>query len=138
MQSNSLEFAVQPTSGVPIYRQLMDQVRSLVSSGRLKPGDRLPSVRKMAAELEVNMMTVSKAYARLEADGVLERERGLGMRVPEAASRGAAAAPMASVAERQQELKPIADELATRAWQLKLTDAQTLDVVRRVLKDRKT
>ena len=138
MQSNSLEFAVQPTSGVPIYRQLMDQVRSLVSSGRLKPGDRLPSVRQMAAELEVNMMTVSKAYARLEADGVLERERGLGMRVPEAASRGAAAAPMASVAERQQELKPIADELATRAWQLKLTDAQTLDVVRRVLKDRKT
>ena len=98
----------------------------------------MPSVRQMAAELEVNMMTVSKAYARLEADGVLERERGLGMRVPEAASRGAAAAPMASVAERQQELKPIADELATRAWQLKLTDAQTLDVVRRVLKDRKT
>ena len=138
MQSNSLEFAVQPTSGVPIYRQLMDQVRSLVSSGRLRPGDRLPSVRQMAAELEVNMMTVSKAYARLEADGVLERERGLGMRVPEAASRGAAAAPMASVAERQQELKPIADELATRAWQLKLTDAQTLDVVRRVLKDRKS
>ena len=138
MQTNPLEFAVQPTSGVPIYRQLMDQVRSLVSSGRLKPGDRLPSVRQMAAELEVNMMTVSKAYARLEADGVLERERGLGMRVPEAASRGAAAAPMASVAERQQELKPIADELATRAWQLKLTDAQTLDVVRRVLKDRKT
>ena len=137
MQTNPLEFAVQPTSGVPIYRQLMDQVRSLVSSGRLKPGDRLPSVRQMAAELEVNMMTVSKAYARLEADGVLERERGLGMRVPEAASRGAAAAPMASVAERQQELKPIADELATRAWQLKLTDAQTLDVVRRVLKDRK-
>ena len=137
MQSNSLEFAVQPTSGVPIYRQLMDQVRSLVSSGRLKPGDRLPSVRQMAAELEVNMMTVSKAYTRLEADGVLERERGLGMRVPEAASRGATA-PMASVSERQQELKPIADELATRAWQLKLTDAQTLDVVRRVLKDRKT
>jgi len=138
MQTNPLEFAVQPTSGVPIYRQLMDQVRSLVSSGRLKPGDRLPSVRQMAAELEVNMMTVSKAYTRLEADGALERERGLGMRVPEAASRGAAAAPMASVAERQQELKPIADELATRAWQLKLTDAQTLDVVRRVLKDRKT
>ena len=138
MQTNPLEFAVQPTSGVPIYRQLMDQVRSLVSSGRLKPGDRLPSVRQMAAELEVNMMTVSKAYTRLEADGVLERERGLGMRVPEATSRDAAAAPKASVAERQQELKPIADELATRAWQLKLTDAQTVDVVRQVLKDRKS
>ena len=138
MQTNPLEFAVQPTSGVPIYRQLMDQVRSLVSSGRLKPGDRLPSVRQMAAELEVNMMTVSKAYTRLEADGVLERERGLGMRVPETTSRDLAAVPKASVAERQQELKPIADELATRAWQLKLTDAQTVDVVRQVLKDRKS
>ena len=138
MQTNPLEFAVQPTSGVPIYRQLMDQVRSLVSSGRLKPGDRLPSVRQMAAELEVNMMTVSKAYTRLEADGVLERERGLGMRVPEATSRDLAVAPKASVAERQQELKPIADELATRAWQLRLTDAQTVDVVRQVLKDRKS
>ncbi len=138
MQTNPLEFAVQPTSGVPIYRQLMGQVRSLVSSGRLKPGDRLPSVRQMAAELEVNMMTVSKAYTRLEADGVLERERGLGMRVPETTSRDLAAVPKASVAERQQELKPIADELATRAWQLKLTDAQTVDVVRQVLKDRKS
>ena len=98
----------------------------------------MPSVRQMAAELEVNMMTVSKAYTRLEADGVLERERGLGMRVPEATSRDLAAVPKASVAERQQELKPIADELATRAWQLKLTDAQTVDVVRQVLKDRKS
>ena len=138
MQSPSLEFAVQPTSGVPIYRQLMDQVRSLVASGRLKPGDRLPSVRQMAAELQVNMMTVSKAYARLEADGVLERERGLGMRVPDAATRGAASATKTPVAERQQELKPIAEELATRAWQLNLTNEQTLNVVKQVLKDRKS
>ena len=138
MRELTVLFNISPSSGVPIYRQLMDQVRSLVSSGRLKPGDRLPSVRQMAAELEVNMMTVSKAYTRLEADGVLERERGLGMRVPEATSRDLAATPKATVAERQQALKPIADELATRAWQLKLTDAQTVDVVRQVLKDRKS
>ena len=138
MQTPSLEFAVQPNSGVPIYRQLMDQIRALVASGRLKPGDRLPSVRQMAADLQVNLMTVSTAYARLEADGALERERGLGMRVPEAATRGAAGAAKAPVGERQQELRPFAEELATRAWQLKLTDDQTLAVVKSVLKERKS
>ncbi|MEI8017040.1 MAG: GntR family transcriptional regulator [Schlesneria sp.] len=129
---------MQPTSGVPIYRQLMDQIRALVASGRLKPGDRLPSVRQMAAELQVNMMTVSKAYAKLESDGVLERERGLGMRVPVGASREGGDATMVPVAERQQELRPFAEELATRAWQLKLTDDQALAVVRSVLKGRKS
>ena len=136
MQPTSLEFAVQPTSGVPIYRQLMDQIRALVASGRLKPGDRLPSVRQMAADLQVNMMTVSKAYAKLESDGVLERERGLGMRVPDTAS-GDGGASKTSVGERQQELRPFAEELATRAWQLKLTDEQALAVVKSVLKERK-
>ena len=138
MQPTSLEFAVQPTSGVPIYRQLMDQIRALISSGRLKPGDRLPSVRQMAADLQVNMMTVSKAYARLEADGVLERERGLGMRIPDALTGEAAVAAKAPVGERQQELRPFAEELATRAWQLKLTDDQTLAVIKSVLKERKS
>ena len=138
MQPTSLEFAVQPTSGVPIYRQLMDQIRALAASGRLKPGDRLPSVRQMASDLQVNMMTVSKAYAKLESDGVLERERGLGMRVPVGASHEGAATTMVPVAERQQELRPFAEELATRAWQLKLTDDQALAVVRSVLKGRKS
>ena len=137
MQPASLEFAVQPTSGVPIYRQLMDQIRALVASGRLKPGDRLPSVRQMAADLQVNMMTVSKAYAKLESDAVLERERGLGMRVPVAESGDGSTASKRSAAERQQELRPFAEELATRAWQLKLTDDEVLAVVRSVLKGRK-
>ena len=116
----------------------MDQIRALAASGRLKPGDRLPSVRQMASDLQVNMMTVSKAYAKLESDGVLERERGLGMRVPVGASHEGAATTMVPVAERQQELRPFAEELATRAWQLKLTDDQALAVVRSVLKGRKS
>ena len=71
MADTSLEFEIHPSSGVPIYRQIMDQVRALVASGRLQAGDMLPSIRQLAGDLEVNMMTVSKAYARLEADGVL-------------------------------------------------------------------
>src|SRR5580658_9073455 len=74
-------FHVAPSSGVPIYRQLLDQVRAQIATGRLAPGEFLPSVRQVAAELTVNPMTVSKAYSLLERDGVVELVRGQGMRV---------------------------------------------------------
>ena len=122
-------FQIHPSSGVPIYRQLIDQVRLLIASGRLTAGDLVPSIRQLAEELEVNMMTVSKAYARLEADGVLERDRGVGMRVKAAATSG-------SVQRRQLELKPDAERLAARAWQLQLSDEQTLAIVKAALKKR--
>jgi GntR family transcriptional regulator len=125
----ALSFEIHPSSGVPIYRQLMDQVRLLVASGRLVAGDLVPSVRQLADELEVNMMTVSKAYARLEADGVLERDRGVGMRVKAATTNG-------SVPQRQFELKADAEHLATRAWQLQLSNEQALSVVKAALKQR--
>jgi GntR family transcriptional regulator len=130
MPQAPLQFEIHPTSGVPIYRQLMDQLRALVASGRLAAGTLVPSVRQLAEELEVNMMTISKAYAKLEADGVLERDRGVGMRVKGIAATG-------TVAQRQQELLADAERLATHAWQLQLTDAQTLAVVERALKARK-
>ncbi len=80
-------FHVAPTSGVPIYRQIIDQVRAQIATGRLAAGDFLPSVRVVAAELAVNPMTVSKAYSLLERDGVVELVRGQGMRVSEPAIR---------------------------------------------------
>ena len=73
------EFLIQTNSNVPIYRQLVDQVQRLAASGRLKPGERLPSVRQLAEELAINPMTVSRAYNLLEQDGLLERRRGIGM-----------------------------------------------------------
>src|SRR6476469_8563654 len=72
---------VSPASGVPIYRQLIDQIRAQIAGGRLAAGAFLPSVRQVAEELEVNPMTVSKAYSILERDGVVELVRGQGMRV---------------------------------------------------------
>jgi GntR family transcriptional regulator len=74
-------FHVAPTSGVPIYRQIIDQVKAQVATGRLVNGDFLPSVRQVAGELTVNPMTVSKAYSLLERDGQIELVRGQGMRV---------------------------------------------------------
>lgn len=66
-------------SGVPVYRQIQDQIRFLVASGILAPGEELPSTRALAAELGLNPMTVSKAYAWLEREGVLERRPGLAL-----------------------------------------------------------
>ena len=68
---------VDPHSGVPVYRQLMDQIKLHVSGGLLKPGEPLPSTRALSAQLGVNPMTVSKAYSYLEKEGVLERRPGL-------------------------------------------------------------
>ena len=63
-----LMLSVAPSSGVPIYRQLMDQIRGLIASQRLEAGELLPSVRQVAQQLQVNPMTVSKAYSLLERD----------------------------------------------------------------------
>jgi GntR family transcriptional regulator len=67
---------VDPHSGVPVYRQLMDQVKFHIASGLLKPGDELPSTRALSSQLGVNPMTISKAYSYLERDGVVERRPG--------------------------------------------------------------
>src|SRR5215217_9284245 len=77
----ALFLTVVPSSGVPIYRQLIDQVRARVAGGRLAAGELLPSVRQVAEHLDVNPMTVSKAYSILEREGVVEHVRGQGMRV---------------------------------------------------------
>ena len=66
-------------SGVPIYRQLEEQVRRGVLSGALAAGEKLPAVRDLAADLGVNPMTVSKAYSRLEMEGWVVRRRGVGL-----------------------------------------------------------
>ena len=68
-------------SGVPVYRQLMDQIKFHIASGLLKPGEKLPTTRMLSAELGLNPMTISKAYSFLEMEGIVERRRGLPMTV---------------------------------------------------------
>ena len=63
-------------SGVPVYRQLMDQIKFHIASGLLRAGEKLPATRALSAELGVNPMTISKAYGFLEAEGIVERRRG--------------------------------------------------------------
>ena len=66
-------------SGVPIYRQVIRQIRQQIMTDGLKHGDQLETVRDLAARLKVNPMTISKAYSFLEAEGLVERKRGIGL-----------------------------------------------------------
>lgn len=131
MTIDPLQFEIHPSSGVPIFRQIMDQVRAQVASGKLQPGDLLPSVRQMSAALAINTMTVSKAYSRMEAEGIVERDRGTGMRVRSVPVTG-------TVAQRQAELRGLMEHVVTRGQQLGLTEDQMAAVLKQVLKERRS
>ncbi|MCE5302288.1 MAG: GntR family transcriptional regulator [Planctomycetaceae bacterium] len=73
-----MRIRVETSSGMPITRQIAAQIRAQCASGSLKPGDRLPSVRVLAAELSVNQNTVLRVYERLTAEGLLQRRHGDG------------------------------------------------------------
>lgn len=107
-------FVLNPQSGIPIYRQLIEQIRRMVASGQLQSGDALPSVRDLALTHTVNPMTISKAYSLLEAEGLLDRQRGIGMLV---ANRKIE---KESKQERLQRLQESIDLLVIAARQLEL------------------
>ena len=124
-------FSVSTGSGEPIYWQLADQVRRLVAGGQLAAGDELPSVRETAQALAVNPMTVSKAYSQLEAAGILERLRGVGMVVAAHHTRAQ------TKTERIDLLRPTLERAATEAAQLEIDSATALNLFERLLKGRR-
>jgi len=73
-----MKFHIDPASGVPFYRQIIDQIKYAIARGDLKPGDQLPTVRQLAVDLAINPNTVSKAYSQLEILGILETQQGSG------------------------------------------------------------
>lgn len=125
----TLLFQIEPSSGKPIYKQIIDQINRLVMSGFLKPGAEIPPVRQVASDLEVNPMTVSKAYSLLEATGVLERLRGKGMIV----SRNQRSTN--SLAKKLQQIHPSLLESATQAKQLALPKKAVLEAFNQLLEE---
>ncbi|KPK90988.1 hypothetical protein AMJ80_07785 [bacterium SM23_31] len=124
-----LLFNIKPSSGVPIYKQIMEQINRLVISGFLKAGDELPSVRQAASYLEVNPMTISKAYSLLEATSVLERVRGKGMIIAHDRRR------THDLDKRIEFLKPALIEAATQANQLALPRETILKLFSELLEE---
>jgi GntR family transcriptional regulator len=113
-------------SGVPVYRQIVEQVRFQMASGLLRPGTELPSTRALSQELGINPMTVSKAYSLLEEEGLLTRRPGLPLLVR---ARPAAAAQRA----REARLRALLEPVALAARQLGLSDRQALELFGEVL-----
>jgi GntR family transcriptional regulator len=77
-----------PSSGVPVYLQLIEQVKHAIDLGALRPGDQLPAIRRVAEDLVINPNTVAKAYRELEHAGVIELRQGAGAFVADNASTG--------------------------------------------------
>jgi len=122
-------FVLQPSSGVPIYRQLIEQVRRMVASGQLTPGTELPSVREVAAEYTVNPTTISKAYSLLETEGLLQRNRGKPMTIASARRN------QNGVAQRLEQVAAQVDSLVLAARQLDLSAADLAGLIEKKMGD---
>jgi GntR family transcriptional regulator len=106
-----MQIHIQAQDGVPIYLQVMQQIKYLVASGRLEPGEELPSIRALAEQLLVNPNTIARAYRELEVAGVVEKRRTAGTYVAETGS------PLARK-ERLKLLKERVDQLLVEAFQM--------------------
>jgi GntR family transcriptional regulator len=113
-------FALDLHSGLPVYRQLIDQVRSGMVLGSLVAGDQLPTVRQMAVDLAINPNTVMRAYRELELSGLLETHQGTGTFVAKKKIER-------KDAERERQLTQLANEFAARAGAAGLTVEELLD-----------
>ena len=106
-----MQIQIQTQGGVPIYLQVMQQIKYLVASGRLQTGDELPSIRALAEELIVNPNTIARAYRELELEGVVEKRRTAGTFVADSGS------PLARK-ERLKSLKQRVDQLLVETYQM--------------------
>jgi GntR family transcriptional regulator len=122
-----IQIKLDVKSGVPFYRQVIDQVKSAIAMGLIEPGDRLPTVRQLAVDLSINPNTVSRAYTELELTGLVETQMGSGTFV------GQRKVEQDDV-ERRRLLDEICQELLARAS----THGFTLDDILDNLKQRKS
>lgn len=123
-----IEFKLDIKSGVPFYRQIVDQIRYGIASERLLPGEQLPTVRDLAVRLEINPNTVRKAYSELEILGVLDTQQGTGTFV---ANREIEITDV----EKGRMLGLICDELVSRGQQYDLTLKEIFEHLQRRIND---
>ncbi len=123
-----MRIQVQFQSGVPVYLQIVQQVKSAAAGGTLRPGESLPSVRTLAEELRINRNTVARAYTELESDGVIETRQGSGCFL-----KANGESPL-SKSVRQERLLAGIDALIVEAHHFGITDVE----LKRLLADRLT
>jgi DNA-binding transcriptional regulator YhcF (GntR family) len=123
LPSTRFRFQLDMHSGVPVYRQLIDQVRGGLAGGQLRRGDQLPTVRQLAVDLEINPNTVVRAYRELELGGLLETHQGTGTFISAQKLKGADA-------ERERQLAQIVADCVSRAGAAGFTVEELIDELR--------
>lgn len=121
-----MDIAINVSDGVPIYRQIVNQVKYLVAAGALRPGEELPAIRTLALQLKVTPNTIVKAYDELERAGIVHKRQGSGTYVSEGRLRLA-------TRERQRIIGQRIDALLADAYQLNFT----ADDIIRMIEERK-
>jgi GntR family transcriptional regulator len=121
--TNRFRFMLDLHSGVPVYRQVIDQVRGGIASSTLTPGDQLPTVRQLAVDLAINPNTVVRAYRELELGGLLETHQGTGTFISAQKMKRADAA-------RERQLAQIVGDCVSRAGAAGFTVEDLIDELR--------
>jgi GntR family transcriptional regulator len=129
IHSVQFQLRINLKSGVPFYRQIIDQVLTAIASGTLVPGNQLPTVRQLAVDLSINPNTVVRAYRELEIRGILTTQQGSGTFIASGQEvRG-------DDVERQQRLSRLAGEFAARAGGEGFTLKELLDCLAEMFPD---
>ena len=123
-----MELRIDPSSAVPVYAQVVEQVRTLVALRALRPGDKLPSVRELAAQVRINRNTAAKAYQLLEAMGVLETRAGQGTFVADGV-------PPWSRDERLRRFEHSLNRALVEAYHLEIPFDEVLEITERLVRD---
>jgi GntR family transcriptional regulator len=122
-ESPGFAFRLDAHSGVPVYRQLIDQVQGAVASGSLSAGDQLPTVRQVAVELAINPNTVLRAYREMEIRGLLDTQQGTGTFVAERQAEG-------SKDVRERQVGQLVNEFVSRAGSAGITVNELIHALR--------
>jgi len=122
----AFQLSLDPRSGVPVYRQIIDQVQGGVASGTLAAGDQLPTVRQLAVDLAINPNTVLRAYRELELGGMLETQQGTGTFITQKKVKR-------DEVERARQLNQLAGDFIARAGAAGFTVEELLEVLRELV-----
>jgi GntR family transcriptional regulator len=124
-ESPGFAFRLDDHSGVPVYRQLIDQVQGAIATGALRPGNQLPTVRLVAVELAINPNTVLRAYREMEIRGILDTQQGTGTFIADRQAEP-------SKEERERKLAQIVSEFVSRAGSAGLTVNELIDALQQL------
>lgn len=120
-----MEFFISTSSGLPVYLQIVNQIKVSIAGGMLASGDKLPSVRELAVQLAINPNTVSKAYTTLELEGLIEVKKGMGTFIAESLA--------ISEKDKLEKIKPKIKELIVEAYHLQIDGDTLLELVKQCL-----